>query len=56
MAHQPAELIASHVVLACPACGQRIETALPIRAALCHDRHRAVAMVPVDDTQQQDDQ
>lgn len=49
MARQP-EPIPARVLLACPTCGQRIETALPLVAALCHDRHRATAMRPVDDT------
>ena len=45
--------IPARVLLACPSCGQRIETALPLVAALCHNSHRAVAMLPVEDANSQ---
>lgn len=34
---------------ACPACGQRVEMRVPVTTAICHDRHRATVMRPVDD-------
>jgi hypothetical protein len=34
--------------LRCPTCGHTIEVAAPIITAICHDRHRATQMRPVE--------
>lgn len=41
--------------LACPTCGQRIETALPTVSAICHSNHRAARMRPVENATSTDD-
>jgi hypothetical protein len=37
------------ITFACPNCGQRIQMRIPVTSAICHNKHRATVMRPVND-------
>ena len=36
------------VTYACPTCEQRVEMRVPVVSAICHNKHRATVMRPVE--------